>query len=458
MSPEQQLSSSLLPSFLPAWAVPPLISLTLLILAGQFDNHLWRLAVLAVQWHVFVLSTLSSSPFFPLILLLQVATAAAVWWTPHFANVFQGWRPKKGCVFVTGCDSGMGQATVIGLARAQQKQQQQSGDDDVGDAVVRGMEATIQGIHGMKSGGTTSSSSYEQIFAGCFDPDSARRHLEAALTEDQLRWVTVIPLDVTDDKSVSNAANTVRKWIAGEGGKGGTGSNGSMGLTGLVLYHGVAYNGPAEYMPVDMYRRQMDVNYIGSVRVVQAFLPLMRDRADPMGTPGRIVLTGTGGGPCTPCPPLLTAYMGSKFALEAYSQAIRQELIMTSSNVDVCVINPGFVKPTMLMEEGLKLTEKMWTACEASLGSSKARDTYGMMMDHFLQYSELQPGTHVSQVVAAADHALRAPIPRSSYKVGIDSKLAPIVGMMPTGMREWVARNGIYGVLSPAGTVPGYAV
>jgi len=79
-------------------------------------------------------------------------------------------------------------------------------------------------------------------------------------------------------------------------------------------------------------------------------------------------------------------------------------------------------------------------------------------MDHFHYYAELQPGTHVSEVCKAAEHALTAYVPRSSYKVGIDSKLAPIVGMLPTGVREWIARHGIYGILSPAKTVEGYNV
>ena len=122
------------------------------------------------------------------------------------------------------------------------------------------------------------------------------------------------------------------------------------------------------------------------------------------------------------------------------------------------VINPGFVKPTQLMAEGMKLTEKMWKMCEDKQGSSIAKDQYGKMMDHFVLYSELQPGTHVSHVSQAAEHALTAYAPRSSYKVGIDSKLAPIVGMLPTGVREWIARHGIYGVLNPAKTNHGYRV
>ena len=148
--------------------------------------------------------------------------------------------------------------------------------------------------------------------------------------------------------------------------------------------------------------------------------------------------------------------MSSKFALEAYCHALRQELYMTSTKIEVCMINPGFVKPTMLMEHGKKLTEAFWTAIGSQ--ADVAKKEYGPMMDHFLHYSALQPGTHVSKVSEAAELALLSPVPRTSYKVGIDSKLAPIVGMMPTGMRETIARHGIYGILSPAGTVKGYQV
>eukprot|EP00539_Tryblionella_compressa_P006442 CAMPEP_0178769454 /NCGR_PEP_ID=MMETSP0744-20121128/20839_1 /TAXON_ID=913974 /ORGANISM="Nitzschia punctata, Strain CCMP561" /LENGTH=354 /DNA_ID=CAMNT_0020425709 /DNA_START=168 /DNA_END=1232 /DNA_ORIENTATION=- len=354
---------------------------------------------------------MSFSLSWPQVVLYGV-TSIGIWWMPHFANYVKS-NKRQGAVFVTGCDSGMGQATVEGLAKSQ----------------------------GSKNG------SYDQIFAGCFNKAAADKHFDTVLTKDQRKFVTVVALDVTNDESVAAAVETVKKSC-------------NSSLTGLVQYHGVAFNGPASYMPMNMYQRQHDVNFLGSVRVVQAFLPLLKNAAknSTMTCPTRIVLTGTGGGPCSPCPPLLTAYMSSKFALEAYSQALRQELYMTKANIEVCVINPGFVKPTMLMAEGLKLTQAMWKACETNLGSSVAQDEYGKMMEHFLEYSSLQPGTHVSKIVEAAEHALTSPVPRTSYKVGIDSKLAPIVGMMPTGMREWIARNGIYGVLSPAGTVPGYQV
>jgi len=404
--------------------------LVLLALAGIFDNHLWRILLLVAQHRA--TSILGSSSF-----VTTLITAAGIWWMPHYANLKS--RPKKGCVFVTGCDSGMGKATVIGLAKAQSSEKNSSNNNN---------------------------GSYDQIFAGCYDPKSARSSYEAELSEDELEHVTLIALDVTDEDGVQNAAKEVRTWIdENDKTRNKDDSAAGAGLTGLVQFHGVAFNGPSAYMPSEMYTRQLDVNFVGTIRVVQAFLPLLKESTQRFILKGdspyrnRIILTGTGGGSCSPCPPLLTAYMSSKFALEAYAQSLKQELFMTGEDTDLSVINPGFVKPTMLIEEGTRISASMWKACETKLGGSTiAKDEYGGMLDHFTEYSALQPGTHVSEIVKAATHALVSVIPRSSYKVGIDSKLAPIVGMLPTGARELIARHGIYGKLSLAGTVPGYKV
>eukprot|EP00537_Pseudo-nitzschia_pungens_P005760 CAMPEP_0172377390 /NCGR_PEP_ID=MMETSP1060-20121228/68879_1 /TAXON_ID=37318 /ORGANISM="Pseudo-nitzschia pungens, Strain cf. cingulata" /LENGTH=489 /DNA_ID=CAMNT_0013105075 /DNA_START=23 /DNA_END=1492 /DNA_ORIENTATION=- len=477
--------------------LPLVEAAALWILAGKFDNHLWRILLLVAQYHLVGFSSGSV-----IATAIATATATGIWWMPMLAN--RTLRPKRGSVFVTGCDSGMGKATVIRLAKANA-----SGNN--------GNKAN--GNHDGNGDGNSNSnrnSRYAHIFAGCYDPETARTAYEAELTEDQLRCVTLVALDVTSADSVRDAATTVREWIQKENSNNSSNSNSNSnnssnnnssnwiqkensnnssnsnsnsnnssnnnssndnsnnpGLTGLVQFHGVAFNGPSAYMPIEMYQKQLDVNFVGTIRIVQEFLPLLQDQhasnlinnnnnnndddAGPYRS--RIVLTGTGGGSCSPCPPLLTAYMSSKFALEAYSQSLRQELFMTNRPIDVAVINPGFVKPTMLVEEGTRISATMWTACEKRLGgSTRARDEYGPMLDHFTEYSALQPGTHVSKIVEATEHALLAPVPRSSYKVGIDSKLAPIVGMMPTGLREWIARHGIYGKLSPNGTVQGYKV
>jgi len=122
----------------------------------------------------------------------------------------------------------------------------------------------------------------------------------------------------------------------------------------------------------------MDVNFFGYVRVVQALMPLVRAAVAPGGAcshrRGRVVFIGTGGGNLSPAPPLLSAYMASKWAIEAFCGCMRLEMQLTNLPIDCCVLNPGFVKPTMLMEIGLKMTAIMWANLKTSMGSSQAQD------------------------------------------------------------------------------------
>jgi NAD(P)-dependent dehydrogenase (short-subunit alcohol dehydrogenase family) len=386
------------------WVLQTVAGIFLIVFAGQFDNHMWRV-ICCVVGRFISTSIFDGSTWYSTGLWLLMY--AAMLYVPHLEPS----NTRQGCVLVTGADSGMGQATVVHLAKTNRPLDK-----------------------------------YDRIFAGCFNPKASLEALEKLLGKELMKKVVVVPLDVTSDESVKLAAQKVTTAMA---------DCKSIGLLGLINFHGVAYNGPVEYMPLSMYQRQLDVNYLGNIRMTQAFLPLMKQAAIPT-QPGRLIFTGTGGGPCTPCPPLLSAYMSSKFAGEAYAQSLRMELDMRKIPVDCLVINPGFVKPTMLMEEGAKLTEKMWKACEDESGNTTAKDEFGPLMKHFVQYSTLQPGTPVHQVCLAAEHALTSHSPRSSYKVGMDSKLAPLAGMLPTGMREYLTIKGIYGSLSPAGTVQGY--
>jgi short-subunit dehydrogenase len=158
-----------------------------------------------------------------------------------------------------------------------------------------------------------------------------------------------------------------------------------------------------------------------------------------------VIFIGTGGGILSPMPPLLSAYMASKFAMEAFCGSLRNEMSLRHLPIDCCMVNPGFVKPTMLMEIGLKMTENMWAAVEKSIGSSKARDEYGTLLETFIEYSAKQPGTHVSEVAKVMQVALTDHRPYESYRVGPDSQAAPIVGMLPRDIGEWIVKLSMYG-------------
>merc|ERR1719424_1778414 len=111
-------------------------------------------------------------------------------------------------------------------------------------------------------------SGYERVYAGCFAPESEAK-LRTQLSTQQAAKLRAVPLNVCDDASVANAAKEVEKDLRGPGSK-------AKGLIAVVQCAGMGYNGPGEFIPIDIYKKQMDVNFFGYVRVAQALMPLVR--------------------------------------------------------------------------------------------------------------------------------------------------------------------------------------
>ena len=76
----------------------------------------------------------------------------------------------------------------------------------------------------------------------------------------------IVPLllDVTNPGQIAAAAETVGRSV------------GDAGLAGLVNNAGIVVAGPLEILPLDQLRLQLEVNVVGQVAVMQAFLPLLR--------------------------------------------------------------------------------------------------------------------------------------------------------------------------------------
>ncbi len=103
----------------------------------------------------------------------------------------------------------------------------------------------------------------------------------------------------------------------------------------LVNNAGYAQFGAIEDVPTEQVHRQFDVNVYGPHRLVRAVLPHMREQED--GTiinlssvAGRLSFPGGG------------VYSGSKFALEAMTDALRGEV--TEYGIDAVLIEPGPVE------------------------------------------------------------------------------------------------------------------
>ncbi|MGD9656634.1 MAG: SDR family NAD(P)-dependent oxidoreductase [Methylocystis sp.] len=139
--------------------------------------------------------------------------------------------------------------------------------------------------------------------------------------------ITPLLFDVTDAVAVASAARDVEARLAGEA------------LAGLVNNAGVAVPGPLLHLPIEEFRRQIEVNLIGQLQVIQAFAPLLGAGEARRGPPGRIVNMSSVAGRFAA--PFLGAYNASKFGLEGMSDALRRELMVYG--VDVILIEPGMI-------------------------------------------------------------------------------------------------------------------
>ena len=103
----------------------------------------------------------------------------------------------------------------------------------------------------------------------------------------------------------------------------------------LVNNAGFGVEGPIETVPLDEVRRMFETNVFGPARMVQAFLPGMRER----GSGAVVNVTSTAG---IAAPPLGGYYAATKFAMEAISEALKLEV--GHFGVRVFVIEPGVIE------------------------------------------------------------------------------------------------------------------
>nr|WP_240746565.1 SDR family NAD(P)-dependent oxidoreductase [Cryptosporangium phraense] len=178
-------------------------------------------------------------------------------------------------------------------------------------------------------------------------------------------------------------------------------------LLALVNNAGIAVNAPVEALPMDEWRRQFDVNLFGHIEVTQALLPaLLRSR-------GRVVNISSIGGKVA----LATygAYAGTKFALEAVSDALRREL--APHGVQVVVVEPGGVQ-TEMAARGVETATRL-----ASGMSAAQRERYGALMQAVMSHAAAFTAGGVSAGAAARviARAVTDRRPRTRYTIGRDA-------------------------------------
>jgi len=157
----------------------------------------------------------------------------------------------------------------------------------------------------------------DRVYATMRDPAAAPAEIREACS--------VLRLDVTDERSIAAAVETV---LEAEG-----------RIDALVNNAGFVLWGPIEEAAQEDVQRQFDVNVFGALRTTRAVLPAMRSRQSgvivQMSSISGLVVAG----------PFWGHYAASKFALEALSEALAYEV--RPFGVRVVLVEPGSYETTI---------------------------------------------------------------------------------------------------------------
>ena len=205
----------------------------------------------------------------------------------------------------------------------------------------------------------------------------------------------VIQLDVDNDKSVLNAINTIK---------------GQTGRIDIVINNaGYALAGPFEETSMEEVNAQLETNFFGTVRVMQAVIPIMREQRG-----GKIVnVTSMGGRIAIP---LDSIYHASKFALEGLSESVQYEV--EPFGIKMILIEPGAVGSNFW--KNLKMVSKISSNNNNNNNSdSPYRQLANSMSESFKQMQ--QNMLHPSEVAKVILQAVTSENPDFRYVVGKDA-------------------------------------
>ena len=237
-----------------------------------------------------------------------------------------------------------------------------------------------------------------------------------ALREKASEKLTPIILDVTEQPTIDASAATV------------TAAVGESGLAGLINNAGVGVGGPLEFISVDELRRQLEVNVIGQIAVTQAFMPLIRKAT------GRIVNMGSIGGRMAT--PFLGPYNASKFAMEALTDSLRQELYPWG--IHVSIIEPGSIATPIWGKSKAAIEELKETLPEEAM--MLYGETVEAVEKALVEFEAA--GIPADEVAKFAEHALTARTPKTRYVVGRDAQIQRLlVKWAPDRVRDGLVRR-----------------
>ena len=225
--------------------------------------------------------------------------------------------------------------------------------------------------------------------------------------------ITPLRMDVTDEQSMQECVQTI---LSNEG-----------RIDVLINNAGYGYFGAIENVPMDDARNQLEVNIFGLARLCQLVLPTMRAQHS-----GRIINTSSVAGKSV-------LYYGgwyhvSKYAVEAFSDALRMEL--KPFGIDVVIIEPGAIKTNWGIIAADHLAETSEGTPYAESGKMMAENLRNM----YLSYPLSDPAV-VRKAICRAVNSRR---PCTRYRIGrLSGAIVFFHWLLPT--RLWDAMMRLMG-------------
>ena len=228
--------------------------------------------------------------------------------------------------------------------------------------------------------------------------------------------IRAVHLDVTDSASVSAVVAELQT------------ERGDLGLDVLVNNAGIVHAGPLEYIEIEEWYQQFEVNFFGVVRLTREALPALRCAVDP-----RIIMVGSINSRLGV--PLLGPYVSSKHALAGLCASLRREL--APSGPLVTLIEPGAVR-----------TEIWPKAADtaARLESELPREALERYRDPIEAHKvHLRGGDHggvdPDHVAAVIENIVTSPHPPARRLVGRDAQIGGALGrLVPDKVMEALGR------------------
>jgi len=201
--------------------------------------------------------------------------------------------------------------------------------------------------------------------------------------------LNVAQLDVNDDLSVNKAIDKIIK------------DNDRIDI--LVNNAGYDLFGPLEESSLEEIKQQFETNFFGVIRTTKAVIPTMRKQGK-----GTIINVSSVGGKVGLLP-FLTAYHASKFAIEGFTESLRQEL--DDFNINIILIEPGYVSSGFLDNS------------KYAKGFDSNKSPYAKKVEQVFQGFEsiTAYSSHPSKVAQTILDVLNSPNPELRNPVGKDA-------------------------------------